>query len=217
MDISSRFSLTDFLAYLFPGVFTATGFYFLLRLTPLEASLANFQTDLNTGILFLVISFILGVIVSGIAEILTKSIRHKNDAQLPLIGLEKDVKRAFKSVFGGKENFEWTRTHFYLCRSIITQYMPNEIQGIQRQSSLRQLRMNLLPSIVIWIFAGLGWGWRIFKSFSENWGILLIATSIILGTATFMITINRMKNNDEREIRETLVAFLIGFKTGLFK
>lgn len=217
MDISSRFSLTDFLAYLFPGVFTAAGLYFLLLLTPLETSLVNFTMDLNTGVLFLVFSFILGVIVSGIAEILTKSIRHKNDTQLPLIGLEKDVKRAFKSVFGEKEDFKWTRTHFYLCRSIITQYMPNEMQGIQRQSSLRQLRMNLLPSILIWIFTGLGWGWRIFNNFSGNWGILLIAASIILGIAIFMITVNRMQNNDEREIRETLAAFLIGFKTGLFK
>lgn len=217
MDISSRFSLTDFFAYLFPGVFTAIGFYFLLRLTPLATSLADFPTDLNIGILFLVFSFILGVIISGVAEMLTHSARHKNDAHLPLDGLDKDIKRAFTSVFGGEEDFEWTRTHFYLCRSMITQYMPNETQGIQHQNGLRQLRMNLLPSILIWIFTGLCWGWRIFNDFSESWGVLLIVTSIVLGLAIFMIMVNRMQNNDEREIRETVVAFLIGFKTGLFK
>ncbi|MBI5952058.1 MAG: hypothetical protein HY865_10395 [Chloroflexi bacterium] len=217
MDISSRFSLTDFLAYLFPGVFTTIGLYFLLLLSPLKTSLANFPTDLNTGILFLVFSFIFGVVASGIAEILTQSIRHKNDTQIPLIGFEKDVKREFKSVFGGKEEFKWTRTHFYLCRSMINQYMPNEMQGVQRQSSLRQLRMNLLPSMVIWIFAGFGWGLRIFNTSSEYWGILLITTSIILGIVIFTITINRMQNNDEREIRETLAAFLVGSTTGLFK
>ncbi|MCI0555311.1 MAG: hypothetical protein L0287_30560 [Anaerolineae bacterium] len=217
MDISSRFSLTDFLAYLFPGVFAATGLYFLLLLTPLRTAMTNFPTDLNTGVLFLVFSFIIGVLVAGIAEIFTHRLRHKDDDRLPLIGFEKDVRRAFKDMFGGKEDFEWTRTHFYLCRSMVIQYMPNELQTIQRQSSLRQLRMNMLPSIVILIFAGIGWGWQVYNNGTTLWGIVLIVTSIVLGATMFMTIVNRMQNNDEREIRETLAAFLIGYKTGLFK
>lgn len=219
MDISSRFSLTDFLAYLFPGVFATAGLYLLLLLTPLETLLANLPTDLTAGILFLVLSYVMGVVVSGVAEILTHKIRHKNDGRLPqpLVGFEKDIKNAFFVVFGGSKDFDWSRTHFYLCRSIVTQYMPDETPGIQRQSSLRQLRMNMLPSIIVWAFAGIGWGWKICSDQSELWGIGLIVFSIACGIVIFRIMLDRMQNNDEREVRETIAAFLVGHKTGLFK
>ncbi len=74
-----------------------------------------------------------------------------------------------------------------------------------------------LAEWAIWTLAGPGWGWQIYNNFSKQWGVGLIATAIILGVTIFLITVNRMQNNDERKIRETLAAFLIGFETGLLK
>jgi hypothetical protein len=217
MDISSRFSLTDFLAYLFPGIFFLTGLYFLLLLTPLKFSLQDF-TDLNltAGILFLAVSFIFGVIISGFAEILTHSSRHKDDIQIPLDGFEKDIRAAFSNVFGKKGDFKWTRNHFYLCRSMVIQHMPYESQGILRQSSLRQLRMNMLPSIAMWLLTGLSWSFQFYRNDLTQWGIALALLTIISGIIIILNSLNRMQNNDKREVRETLAAFLVGYKTGMF-
>jgi hypothetical protein len=216
MDISSRFSLADFLAYLFPGIFALTAFFFLVMLTPLSTSLANLPTDLTAGILFLVFSYITGVVISGFAEIFTNRFRHKSDFLIPLKGFEQDIKAAFKDVFDIKDDIEWTRVHFYLCRSIVFEHMPNEIQGIQRQNSLRQLRMNMLLPILFWVIAGCSWGWKFYASGTREWGVVLIFASIILGIMLFRVTVDRMQNNDAREVRETLSAFLAGYKTGLF-
>lgn len=217
MDISNRFSLRDFLAFLFPGIFTGAGLYITLLLTPLKSELLNMSIDFGIGVIFLILSFILGVVVSGISEILTYRIRHKNDKKVPLKMFEKEIKKVFSLVFGGKTEFQWTREHFYLCRSIIIQHMPNVNYEIQRQSGLRQLRMSLLFPILIWILAGILWGLQIYWNISSQWGITLISLSIILGYFLIVLTIDRMQNNDEREIRETLTAFLIGFETGVFK
>lgn len=216
-NISNRFSLTDFLAYLFPGIFSLIGICVMLLLTPLKSILITLQIDLNITILFLVFSFILGVLMSGIAEILTFQIRHKNDTKIPVEGFEKEIEKAFNAIFVRKKESKWTRQNFYLCRSMVMHYMPNESQVIQRQSSFRQFRMNLLPALVIWILNGVLWGLQIYFNFSIQWGFYLILATAIFGITIFLITINRMQNNDTREIRETLVAFLIGYKTGLFK
>lgn len=213
MDISSRFSLADFLAYLFPGIFGTMGLYYLLMLTPLRQSLVNFSTDLTTGILFLAFSYIFGVILSGFTEIFASGFRHKS---IPLSGFEEEIKKAFKAVFDAKEISEWTRVHYYLCRSIVFEYMPNAFQTIQRQSGLRQLRMNMLPSTIIWFVAGIAWGWDIINNGVRQWGITLIIISSVFWTSFFIVTINRMKSNDQRETRETLSAFLAGYKAGLF-
>ncbi|MBN8656752.1 MAG: hypothetical protein J0M11_13535 [Anaerolineae bacterium] len=218
MDISNRFSLADFFAYLFPGIFTSAGLYLLISLTPLNQKLEGLSINsIGVGTLFLIFSFIVGIINSGFSEIMTNSIRHKNDAVITLDGFEANVKKAFVKTFGGKENFKWTRAHFYLCRSMVTQYMPNEVPEIQRQSGLRQLRMNLLPGIVTWMFTGAYWGWEIHNDFSQAWGISVILFSITLGVFIFLNTLNRMENNNKREARETIAAFLIGCETGLFK
>ena len=172
MDISNHFSLADFLAYLFPGIFGTMGIYSLLMLTPLSQSLINIPTDLTTGILFLGLSYILGVVLSGFTEIFTSQFRYKT---IPLVGFEEEIEKAFKIIFDVKKLDGWTRAHFYLCRSLVFEYMPNAFQTIQRQSGLRQLRMNMLPSTLIWILAGIGWGWRIINDGMRQWGIKLIS------------------------------------------
>ena len=218
MDISSCFALADFLAFLFPSIFTLSGGYFIvLLLLPVNSSFANFSPDLTTGIFFLVFSYIVGVLVAGVAEISVNWLRHKkNDNNIPLPGFEAEIKDAFEKVFGGEKIVKWARIHFYLCRSLVFEYMPNALRSIERQNSLRQLRVNIVPSILIWACAGIGWGWRISSQGMTLWGTILIIVSLISSLSLLAITLNRMQNNDQREIRETLTAFLAGYKIGLF-
>jgi hypothetical protein len=218
VDIGSRFSLVDFLAYLFPGVFGLLGMHILLLLTPAKDSLIRLPIDLTTGVLFLALSYVAGVVMSGFSEVLPRMGRlyHSHTSEL-LPGLENELTRAFQAVFRLRceGEFEWSRTHFYLCRSIIYERMPCARALIQRQSGLRQLRMNLIVPVLIWLAAGVGWGaWSLLHHLAP-WGIMLIIASPVVCLSASMMIVNRMRSNDRREQREVLVAFLSGYKGGM--
>jgi hypothetical protein len=192
-------------------------------LTPLNSALAAVPQDLTTSILFLALSYILGVILSGFSELVLREwkIRRKGGLKelIRLPGFEAEVIRAFKSVFPvenvGKTG--WSVTHYYVCRSLVFEYMPKAAQVIERQSSPRQLRMNMVPSILIWLCVGVAWGiWSIVNNVLM-WGVVLIITSVALSLTIITTIVNRMNNNEEREVRETLTAFLAGHKAGAFK
>ena len=222
MDISSRFSLIDFFAYLFPGIAGTLGLLVLLSLTPLKGTFNVFSTDLSAGILFLAVSFIMGVVFSGFSEIVIKWREPKARANIKtstqLDNFQKDILDAFRDVLklNRDEKLQWTRNHFYLCRSLVFEKMQNCAQLIQRQSGLRQLRMNMTFPIFIWFSAGVAWGIYHIRNRELFWGITLIVISISLVIPTFLMIVNRMDSNERREVREVLAAFLIGYKAGMF-
>lgn len=167
MDISSRFSLTDFFAYLFPGIAGTLGLLWLLLLTPLESSFSLHAVDLGSGILFVAVSFILGVVFSGFSEIAIKwrepESRANIKSSIPLDGgFQTDIYEALCDVLELKreDTVKWSREHFYLCRSLVYEKMQNCSQLTQRQGALRQLRMNMTFPIIIWFGVGMTWGIR---------------------------------------------------------
>ena len=164
-----------------------------------------------------VFSYILGVVLSGVTEMIVNSFGLSYKGTIPLAGFEQELKKAFLEVFHFKKEIEWTKPQFYLCRSIVFEYMPIAVQVIQRQSSLRQLRMNMLPSIFIWMFAGIAWGINMINNGGQPLGLGLILTSVVLAILLFVLTIDRMRSNERREQREIYSAFLAGFHTGLFR
>lgn len=222
MDIGSRFSLVDFFAYLFPGVAGTLGVLVLLLLTPLRGTIHLLPVDLRTGILFVAVSFIMGVIFSGFSEIAIKwrksDVRSRIKASIELPHFKNDILEAFRSAFelNRDEKLQWSKEHFYVCRSLVLEKMQNCGQLIQRQSGLRQLRMNMSFPIIIWFVAGIAWGLYEIANREFFWGIslLIVATSLVL--PTFFMIVNRMDSNERREVREVLSAFLVGYKVGLF-
>lgn len=223
MDISNRFSLEDFLAYFFPGLTGALGVYVALLLTPLRGWLLGLSADIVMGILLLFVGYIVGVFLSGFAEPITKfyqrfkKARRWKDALL-LPGYEKAIITAYKQVFGLPEEVElkWTDSCFYLCRSLVLDTMPNITPIIQRQSGLRQLRMNMLPSLLIWFLTGIAWGIWALNNHQSNLGVGVIVASAALFMLITVFTLDRMHSNEAREVREVLTAFLVGHETGKF-
>jgi len=65
MDAANRFSIEDFLAYLFPGAIGALGLFLLLLLTPLKTTLTHLSIDVTLGTLLLIWSYVFGLILSG--------------------------------------------------------------------------------------------------------------------------------------------------------
>jgi uncharacterized membrane protein YbaN (DUF454 family) len=176
-------------------------------------------TDIATGIIFLVLSYIVGVILSGFSEVVFSKVRsYKNIIPLP-DDVRTAVIEAFNDTFKISKDtkIEWSSNHFYLCRSLVVEYMPSVLPPIQRQSGLRQLRINLLPSLFIWLGVGLGWGrWTVANNATTE-GVVLIVTSTVLFFLITAITFNRARSNEWREVREVLTAFLAGYRTGIFR
>jgi hypothetical protein len=222
MDISSRFSPVDFFAYLFPGIAGTLGLLVLLSLTPLKSTFNILSADLSTGILFLTVSFIMGVVFSGFSEIAIKwrepEARASIKTSIALNNFQNDIFDAFRDVLklDREDKIQWSTDHFYLCRSLVLEKMQSCAQLIQRQIGLRQLRMNMIFPVIIWFAVGIAWGiYDIFKR-DLSWGITLIIVSISLVIPTFRMIVNRMDSNERREVREVLAAFLVGYKAGMF-
>lgn len=222
MDIGSRFSLVDFFAYLFPGMAGMLGVLVLLLLTPLRGTLHFLSVDLSTGVLFLSMSFIMGIIFSGFSEIAIKwrkpEIRSTIKASIQLANFKGEILEAFRGALelNRDDKVQWSSEHFYLCRSLVLEKMQSCAQLIQRQSGLRQLRMNMTFPIFIWFAAGIAWGIYEIANREAFWGISLLIVSAFLVLPTFLMIVNRMDSNEQREVREVLSAFLVGYKTGMF-
>ena len=154
MEVSSKFSLVDFLAYLFPGGLTTIGLVLLLLLTPAVSYLPNFQIDwLAAGILLVTISYSIGVIFSGFAEIIEYRIVVKKSprikATIPLTEVKDEIIQAMSELLGksSETSLEWTVSHYYLCRSFVWNYAPETNEIIVREISIRLLRLNLLHKL----------------------------------------------------------------------
>lgn len=221
MDIGSRLSPIDFFAYLFPGIAGTLGLLVLLLLTPLKSTI-NLSADISIGILFLTVSFIMGVAFAGFSEIAIKwrepEARASIKTSIPPANFEDEILKALHGLMklNPEEKIQWSKDHFYLCRSLVFEKMPSCSQLIQRQIGLRQLRMNMTFPIIIWFVVGVAWGIQRIINSDAIWGIALIVVSLLLAIPTFLMIINRMDSNEKREVREVLVAFLAGYKTGLF-
>jgi hypothetical protein len=222
MDISSRFSPVDFFAYLFPGIAGALGLLVLLSLTPLKSTFNILTAGLSTGILFLTVSFILGVVFSGFSEMAIKwrepEARASIKTSIHFNSFQNDILDAFRHVLklNRDDKIQWSIEHFYLCRALVFEKMPSCAQLIQRQIGLRQLRMNMTFPIIIWFGVGVACGIHSIADRDLFWGITLIVASISLVIPTFLMIVNRMDSNERREVREVLAAFLVGYKAGLF-
>jgi hypothetical protein len=224
MDISKQFSLTDFLAYFFPGIFASTGIYLLVLLTPANSISAISSPDITTGFSFLVLSYIMGVIFSGFSSGMVRWIekisKYKNpNNSLPPAMLPEEVLKAFYDVasIANEKDFVWTKYHYYLCRSIVTEKMPAIAPRIARQSDMALFRRNLVFPLLVWTVTGIGWGIWSINNGILIWGITLITLSLIGSVLIIKVTIQRMHNSKETETRETLIGFLAGYKTGIIR
>jgi hypothetical protein len=225
MDITGHFSLEDFLAYFFPGVLGTFGLVLLLFLTPLHEQLSNVKTGFDALIIILGLAFcyVVGNILASISEMFFRFQRGRKQipaikSQIPALwGLENKVIKAYRQYFQVEGELKWADTNYYICRSLVFELVPHLASAIQRQSGLRQLRLNLIPVIFIWIVVGICWGIRISFSNDILSGSILLVGSLVFGILLIRILINRMNSHERREVREVLTAFIAGCQSGTFK
>jgi hypothetical protein len=250
MEVLSLFTIADFLAYLFPGAVSLSGIYVILLLTPLQNILPP-PKDIGIGgwIALLFLSYITGVLIATITDTFfrerPKSLRrklNKGEIQIHDDKLKKEVMEAFNETILGKKRatttkakkavapLEWNEYYYYICRSLVTEAMPRAAASGLREGAYRQLRMNLIGSIVIWGIAGISWGLVLLLPASttyaingdsiiiaKEWSWLLLGLSILVPTYLISKLLTMMDKHERREVREILTTFLSGYKTGIFE
>jgi hypothetical protein len=155
------------------------------------------------------LSYVIGVIFSSFAELIFSKVRSNKE----VIPLNDDLKiivmAAFREAFKIPQNVEikWSRDHFYLCRSIVYERVPSVLPYLQRQSSLRQLRISLIPTFFVWLLVGIVWGIQNILGKSLLVGSIIIALSLVMFIALVLMTVDRAKSNEWREVPEVLTAF----------
>ena len=225
MNITDRFSIEDFLAYFFPGVLGTFGLFLLLLLTPLQGLLTHIDKSYESMliILDLALSYVIGNTLASVSEVFFRYRKGEKStvpikAQIPdFSGLDNEVIKAYRQYFQIEGDFKWADSHYYICRSLVLEFVPHLAPLLQRQSGLRQLRLNLIPVFIIWIVAGICWGIHIIYNYDVLWGSILIGGSIGIGYSLIRILVNRMNSHERREVREVLTAFIAGCHSDLFK
>ena len=247
MEILSAFSIADLLAYLFPGILSLSGIYMILSLTPIRYFL-QLPQDIGESLAFLVLSYITGVLVSAITDVVyrenpksTRRRQNKGAIQFHDEKLKAAVVVAFndlildqkestsKKVNQSPQMTEWNEDHYYVCRSLVTELMPRAGASGIREGAYRQLRMNLIGSIVIWGIAGLLWGFVLLSQptitheingnkilIDKAWAWILVFISIFVSGYLTSKLRQLMDKHEQREVREILTTFLAGYKTGIF-
>lgn len=249
MQILTAFSIADFLAYLFPGVLSLSGIYAILLLTPFRSNISLPQ-DAGSSLIFLIFSCVTGVLVSTFVEIIYREISNskrrklnKGNIQLHDEELKNAVVVAFNKMFFSQNtnssmgkrkskniaSSDWNEDYYYVCRSLVTELMPRAGASGLREGAYRQLRMNLIGSIMIWELAGILWGVImlfqpdfIFENFGNNisidhyWWIGLIVFSVLFGSLLINTFQKLMDKHEQREVREILTSFLAGYEAGIF-
>lgn len=247
MQILGVFSIADVLANLFPGMFGLLGIYLLLLPTPF-GKLLQLPQDLGTSLVFFIMSYITGALIHSVSDLIfresPKSNRrrlNKGYVQIHDEKIRNEVVAAFNEFVLRKpavalnkkrqdsETVEWNESHYYVCRSLVTELMPKAATSGIREGAYRQLRMNLIGAVVILGFAGVLWGGVllhhpdfIFQMTREDilidsmaaWG--LIIGSISLSSFLVVVLKRLMDRHEQREVREILTSFLAGYKAGVF-
>jgi hypothetical protein len=99
---------------------------------------------------------------------------------------------------------------------LVSEKMPSPAQRVHRQRNVALFRRNLVFPLIIWAVTGVGWGsWNITQGLIW-WGVSIIIFSVLTSGISINATVNRMHHGETVEVRETLSAFITGYKLGFF-
>ncbi len=228
--IKFNFSLTDFLAYLFPGIGGLLGLWIIMRAIPtMQAWMAHLKLDFTTGIVVIALAYCFGVLSSSVVSVLfstddnDKMMKVENPINNPLLLDFRDtLKDEFEKKFGCQE--KWGKKQFYMIRAIIQQFSPEVVFIAERQNALRQLRRNIVLVTVIWAFALVLHSIKqLFEqiSVSNSVGIVFSVLGIIIGVFFAVFGPKRLKSgmirNRAFEVRDYSLHFILLSKRGCLK
>ena len=212
-ELTGRFALSDFLAYLFPGAAGIGGIYFALRLTwpgnvPLPAKI-----DLGESALVFVAAYLFGMVLSTLSYPLMSAAAWllgrfvaQPDPRAEIIPTitESRVRETVASHLGRRvdELGNWSKELFYVARAIVTERSAVHASLAARQNALYKLKQNSLIPLAAWSYAAGVWAYR---DLHLPFPLATVLTIVMFVAVTGQV-VNRANRNREREAREIYVG-----------
>lgn len=220
---SFKFSLADFLGYLFPGVVALSAIAGLLFLSPFRQEVEKIPFNLVTGLVLIPFAYFTGVIISSLTYTFKDSLYKHYQLTNPLDEIypkecEERIRAAYKEVFKINDEVTWSKSHFYVTRALIRENMPKCAAISDRQNSLWQIRRNGLIPIMLLGTTGLVAGAKIaiLNYFYDRgvivwwWGVILgFLSTLVAGAILRNLIKTGMYNNQKREVREVCSALMV--------
>lgn len=194
----AKFSLTDFLAYLFPGAFGFAAIIIILNnyklITVIFGDLIKLAENAQiflailTGSIGIAISYILGILFSGLLGTFEQMVEDRSGINpfehkytwhlkaeliniMSTLGLSEILQEINKPETSNsndkKKRNKLGRNIFYILRAIVRAEDQNVTIHAERQSSLRQIRRNLVVPLFLW-------AWALLPHIYKSWISLLI-------------------------------------------
>ncbi len=207
-DISSKFSLMDFLAYFFPGLIFLLSIFTILSTFQI---VNDFSLNWMYGLITISVTFLLGIISSSLLSLFDLS-KKWDDVSIALEQDElkkflPDLKNSFKSYFDMQA--EWHNNDYFMVKAAIREMSAHSADYAERQNSLRQFKRN---SVIPTFFMGIsGITWGLYKMNSTK-DFLYVLFPIFIAIITY-ISISAlkkgMKRNRKLEVREYCLSFIL--------
>jgi len=209
-DFLAKFSFQDILAYFLPGTATTLGVYVLFSELNLF-ELPSLEADIFTGILFFLVSFIVGITLSGVSRPIVNFFYWLKKKERPENLIPMEPKYKLKEALSEKLNIEftedWNEEYYLFCRIMVKELLPSSFSYSYRQEGLRLMRTYMLFPVLLWTTIGLIHGINDFRDLKWN-GVVLMVLSLLLGGLLLLNIWNRMHKNKERAIKNVLVSFI---------
>jgi hypothetical protein len=210
-EFFNKFSFQDILAYFLPGVASTLG---LLVLTDLLnfISVSTVKPDIFTGILFFLISFIIGITFSGLSHpIVNLFYRIKKIKKPEEMIILKETKNNLIESLNSKLNIgldgEWHEEYYTYCQIMVRELLPISFSYSYRQEGLRLMRNYMMFPILIWGISGITYGILQFH-FSKLRSVLIIIICLILTYGLLYNIWDRMRRNRERAVKNVFASFV---------
>ena len=209
------FSLTDLLAYHFPGFLGASAI--VLMRDDWFTTVTGFgaKNPVLFAVVAVVLPFVFGVLISAVTHLLGPIANGgwltKNEILEPVALCEAAIRSELGHLIGKEQEQKLTALDkfsvnlpaFYLCRAVIRDHLPRTYVTVDRQNTLRQFRRNLLIPIALSGVAAL-------LVVGRNYSLLVHSAWLIPLTLLLMIsTIRSISLSRQREMREVFLAFLV--------
>ncbi|GJM33177.1 MAG: hypothetical protein DHS20C18_21780 [Saprospiraceae bacterium] len=210
-DFFGKFSFQDILGYFLPGIAVTLGFYVFLYQVELFP-IPNIEPDIFTGILFFLISFTVGITLSGVSHPIVKFIywlkkKDKPENSIPLKKSKDKLKQVLSSKLGLDSIEDWDEEYYIFCNIMVKELLPNSFVFSYRQESLRIMRTYMMFPTLLWTINGITYGihqWSI----SPFKGVFLIVISTLVGGMLLLNIWNRMYKNRQRMVTNILASFI---------
>ncbi|GAM10755.1 hypothetical protein OR1_03052 [Geobacter sp. OR-1] len=230
-SITSKFSLKDFIAYLFPGLTWLLSLFVTLSVNKgfrdIFLNTEYINKFIAAAIFYCIpLAYLLGAIASSVGHVLEDLLI--KICEIPIKSTNKEKKKtddekekidAFFYVVNDVLNVKIDKdsinkstdlirsNYFYLARTFVGELLPYSLEHSERQDTVRQMRRNSLVPVISWVLTGVTW-YFLGDQLSPQQKSILLTTSLFFGFIVLWALCYGIYKNRASQLRDIYLGLL---------